>query len=229
MIQKLIILTSIFYFVYAAVDWSEDMNADKWNKQASDNINRILKQKLNRNIAKNLIMLIGDGMGITTVTAGRILKGQKQKRNGEEEITHMESLDHAAYSKTYNIDAQTADSAGTATAYLSGVKTRIGVVGLDGKTIYGDCKSSKFSKIESIAKWAHDAGKSVGIVTTTRITHASPSAVYAHSASRDWETYDGKNFNKGHFDDGCRDIASQLIESGSYINVKYFYKKIIVS
>ncbi len=121
--------------------------------------------------------------------------------------------------KTYNIDAQTADSAGTATAYLSGVKTRIGVIGLDGKTIYRNCKSSKNSKIESIANWAHAAGKSVGIVTTTRITHASPAGVYANSASREWEVYDGKVFTKQEYDDGCRDIASQLIDNGSYINV----------
>ena len=76
--------------------------------------------------------------------------------------------------KTYNIDAQTPDSAGTATAYLSGVKTRIGVIGLDGHAVFGDCKSSKGAEINSILDWAHRAGKSVGVVTNTRITHATP-------------------------------------------------------
>lgn len=109
------------------------------------------------------------------------------------------------------------DSAGSATAFLSGVKTRIGYIGVDGKA--DDCKTSKDSKLDTILKWAHDAGKSVGIVTTTRITHASPAAGYAKSVDREWETYDGKLFTEAIFNDGCRDIASQLIDNASYINV----------
>jgi alkaline phosphatase len=110
---------------------------------------------------------------------------------------------------------------------LCGVKTRIGLIGVDGKTIFGNCKSSKNSKIHSIVKWAHDAGKSVGIVTTTRITHATPAAAYASSASREWETYDGKIFSKQQFDEGCKDIASQLVDDASYIDVrKFLYQKL---
>ena len=93
------------------------------------------------------------------------------------------------------------------------------MIGLDGKTVYEDCESSKNSKIDSIARWAHDAGKSVGMITTTRITHASPSAIYAHSPSRDWEVFDGKVFNETHYKQGCRDIASQLVDNATYINV----------
>jgi alkaline phosphatase len=44
-------------------------------------------------------MFLGDGMGISTVTAGRILKVQLQGNNGEEEVTIMESLDHVGLSK----------------------------------------------------------------------------------------------------------------------------------
>ncbi len=122
--------------------------------------------------------------------------------------------------KTYNIDAQTPDSAGTATAFLCGVKTRIGVIGVDGKTIFNNCKSSKGSELDSIVKWAHDAGKSVGIVTTTRVTHATPASAYASSANREWETYDGNIYSKREFDDGCKDIAAQLIEKSPYIDVR---------
>lgn len=119
--------------------------------------------------------------------------------------------------KTYNIDAQTADSAGTATAYLTGVKTRIGVIGLDGQAI--DCKTSANSKVDSILKWAHYAGKSTGIVTTTRVTHATPAGCYAHVPDRDWEAFDGRTFTKEHQDAGCKDIAAQLVDDNSYINV----------
>ena len=156
-------------------EWpEEDKTPEKWINNAKETINSLLNRKLNGNIAKNLIMFLGDGMGIPTVTAGRIRKGQMRNKSGEEEITFMESLGNVALAKTYNIDAQTADSAGTATAYLCGVKTGISIIGLDGRAKQSDCKSSFNSKVDSILKWAHRAGKSVGIVSTTRVTHASP-------------------------------------------------------
>ena len=52
----------------------------------------------------------------------------------------------------------------------------MGVIGLDGTAV--DCKSSQNAKLESILKWAHYAGKSTGIVTTTRVTHATPAGAY---------------------------------------------------
>jgi alkaline phosphatase len=202
-------------------DWSGDEDPEKWRREAASTIKHALNYKENRNIAKNLILFLGDGMGITTVTAGRIYKGQQKKKNGEEEVTFMESLDHIALSKTYNIDAQTADSAGTATAFLTGVKTRIGVIGVDGTAIYGNCKSSLNANLDSILQWAYKAGKSTGIVTTTRITHATPAGAYANSPHRDWESYDNYKFGKPQYDDGCKDIAAQLIGNHSYINVLF--------
>ena len=203
-------------------DWSEDKHAEKWYHDARKTLHHNLNIRYNKNIAKNLILFVGDGMGVSTVTAGRIYKGQLKNRNGEEERTYMEKLDHSAFVKTYNIDAQTSDSAGTATAYLSGVKTRIGLIGVDGHAIYGDCKSSLNSHVDSIAKWAHDAGKSVGIVTNVRITHATPSAMYAHSPSRDWEAYDGTFFGHKEHLEGCKDIAEQLIDKSHHFNVYLF-------
>jgi len=224
--MKLIVFFLAISLVYVSqvsgfADWSEDQKPEKWFKNAKDHLDRLLKQKHNTNIAKNLIMFLGDGMGITTVTAGRIHKGQLKGQNGEEERTWMEKMDNQAFSKTYNIDAQTADSAGTATAYLSGTKTRIGVIGVDGFVQYDNCNSSKGHGLESIAKWAHEAGKSVGIVTTTRVTHASPAGCYAKTPHRDWEAYDNVYFTKKEFDEGCKDIAAQLIEDNSFINLVF--------
>jgi alkaline phosphatase len=59
-------------------DWRQDQFPDKWNSQAKQMIENILKKKVNNNIAKNIIVYLGDGMGLSTVTAGRIRKGQKQ-------------------------------------------------------------------------------------------------------------------------------------------------------
>ena len=91
----------LFSIVYCDTDWSEDINPQKWIKYSQDRIQQMLKRKINGNVAKNSIFFLGDGMGVATVTAGRIWKGQLQNKNGEEEITHMESLDHLALSKVF--------------------------------------------------------------------------------------------------------------------------------
>jgi len=82
-----------------------------------------------------------------------------------------------------------------------------------------DCDSSLNTKLDTILKWANKAGKSVGIVSTTRITHASPAANFANVAFRNWETFDGKKFTDEHQNKGCKDIAAQLIDDNNFINV----------
>lgn len=52
-------------------------------------------------------------------------------------------------------------------------------------------------------------GKSVGIVTTTRVQHASPAASYAHSVSRSW--YSDSDLPESAIEQGCVDIAAQLV------------------
>jgi alkaline phosphatase len=78
----------------------------------------------------NLLMIsihiLGDGMGIGTTTAARIFDGQSRGESGEENVLSWETFPYTALSKTYNTDAQVPDSAGTATAYGTGVKTREG-------------------------------------------------------------------------------------------------------
>ena len=65
-------------------------------------------------------------MGISTTTAARIFEGQTKHQSGEENVLSWEHFPYSALSKTYNTDAQIADSAGTATAFATGVKTNIG-------------------------------------------------------------------------------------------------------
>ena len=89
--------------------------------------------------------------------------------------------------KTYNTDKQVPDSAGTATALFSGVKTRSGMLGLDQQARDNVCdtKAIEAATVESIADWGTQSGREVGIVSTARITHATPAAMYAHSPIRD--------------------------------------------
>ena len=113
--------------------------------------------------------------------------------------------------QTYNTDTQVPDSAGTATAMFSGVKTRAGMLGLDSTAAYNVCApaSIEAASITSIADWAAGVDKDVGVVTTARLTHATPGAMYAHSPMRDWEA-DSKLPRDSN---GCTDIATQLLEA----------------
>lgn len=159
--------------------------------------------------AKNVILFIGDGMGISTVTAARIYEGQKRGQTGEENLLSFEKFPQTALIKTYNTDAQVPDSAGTATAMNAGVKTKIGFIGVSEQATRGDCTTGKANPLPSTAEAAKRAGLQVGIVTTTRITHATPAAVYGHSVSRDWEA--DKDIPVAERPEGCTDLAAQLV------------------
>src|SRR5690606_17325659 len=82
-----------------------------------------------RGRAKNVILFLGDGMSLTTVAAARILEGQRKGGSGEENRLSWETFPATAFSKTYNTDSQTPDSAGTMTAITTGVKSHMGSIG----------------------------------------------------------------------------------------------------
>lgn len=126
--------------------------------------------------------------------------------------------------QTYCTNAQVADSACSATAYLCGVKGNIQTIGVNGKVRYNNCEDSSNPKnhVNSIAGWAQKAGKSTGLVTTTRVTHASPAGIYAHVANRVWESdYDIRKTLDEEKSSSCIDIAQQLVKSplGQNLNV----------
>lgn len=201
-----------------------------WNTFAQRTLkNALTLQNLNRNKAKNLILFLGDGMGVPTVTAARILKGQLNGESGEETVLEMDKFPFVSLAKTYNTNAQVPDSAGTATAYLCGVKANEGTVGVSAAAVRSQCNTTKGNEVTSILRWAKDAGKSVGIVTTTRVNHATPSAAYAHSVDRDW--YSDNEMPTEALQDGCKDIARQLFENIPNIDVimgggrKYMFPK----
>lgn len=160
--------------------------------------------------AKNVIVFLGDGMSITTIAAARILEGQQHGESGEENRLSFETFPATALSRTYETDFQTPDSAGTMTAIMSGVKTRAGVIGVDQTGKRGDCAESRGHETVSALELAAAAGQAAGVVTTTRITHATPAATYGHLPDRDWEV-DTEMPEKARTD-GCVDFARQLVE-----------------
>lgn len=160
--------------------------------------------------ARNVILFIGDGMGLTTATAARILEGQMAGGTGEENLLAFEEFPHTALAKTYNSNQQTPDSAGTASAIMTGVKTRAGVINIGPDNRLGDCAGSHGQRLLSLSELARAAGLATGVVTTTRITHATPATTYARSAQRNWEV--DSAMPEQALADGCVDIARQLLE-----------------
>ena len=172
-----------------------------------------------RNKAKNIILFVGDGMGVSTVTAARILEGQMKGMMGEENNLSFDLFPFTGMAKTYNVDAQTPDSAGTMTAMMSGVKTDVGVIGVDEDIVRGDCSTVSGNELVTALELAEISGKSTGIISTARITHATPAATYAKSADRNWE--DISDMPAAAVDQGCEDIASQLVGFEDNLRMRY--------
>jgi len=164
-----------------------------------------------RGRAKNLILFVGDGMSLATIAAARILEGQRQGQSGEEHRLAWENFPDTALSRTYNTNSQTPDSAGTMSAMATGVKTRLGVLGIGQDAQRKDCKAALDARLLTLWELAASSGMATGVVTTARVTHATPAATFAHSADRSWEN--DTDLPTAARDAGCIDIARQMVES----------------
>jgi len=185
-----------------------------WFEDGQDHVEQASRRTWNNTpgAARNIILFLGDGMGPSTVTAARIYAGQQQGLNGEEYQLSFEKMPWAGLVKTYNTDAQVPDSAGTMSAIMTGVKTRSGVIGIDGRPLRGSCASyleTPGATMISALELAEIAGKETGIVSTARLTHATPAATFANAPDRNWEG--SQNLPEEARLLGCEDIASQLL------------------
>jgi alkaline phosphatase len=160
--------------------------------------------------AKNLILFLGDGLGLTTVTGARILEGQLHGGSGEENLLAFEHLPYVSLSKTYNTNQQTPDSAGTMVAIVTGAKTRAGVLGVDETVMRGDVDGVEGHRLRTLFEEAEARGLATGVVTSTAVTHATPAACYAHSPERGWE--DDSRLSAAAREVDFPDIARQLVE-----------------
>ena len=182
---------------------------EQWYEAGQADLRDNITQWPNIRRAKNVILFVGDGMGVTTVTAARILEGQLNGGSGEENALAFEELPYVALSKVYNTNQQTPDSAGTMTAMMTGVKTKAGIIGVNDYTERSNCASSLGNELTTYLEQAEAKGLSTGVVSTARITHATPAATYAHIPERNWE--DISDMPQQAIDEGCVDIADQLI------------------
>ena len=159
--------------------------------------------------AKNVIFFLGDGYGMTTMTAARIYAV------GEDGEMTIDTLPETAFVKTYSNDAQVTDSAPSMSAYMTGVKMNNEVLSMssdtqaispgvdtNGNALKNQCGPTNGTPVTTLAELAKAQGRSAGFVTTTRVTHATPAATYAHICHRDLEN----------------DIAAMLVPGGAGFN-----------
>jgi alkaline phosphatase len=114
---------------------------------------------------KKIILIVGDGMGPTHVTVARIIAG---------EASSFERFPVSGFMSTYSANSLVTDSAASATAFATGVKTNNGAVGVD----------AAGKPVESVLERAEQRGMATGVVTTTNFFDATPAAFAAHNASR---------------------------------------------
>lgn len=186
---------------------------ETWKQDGWKAIEQAKKVKIRNGKAKNVILFMGDGMGVSTLTAARILEGQLRGESGEENRLSFEEFPFSALSKTYSANQQTSDSAPTMDAIITGIKTNDGVISVNQNVALGDYKAVKGNETKTLIQLAEDGGFSTGVVSTARLTHATPAACYAHSAHRNWEC-DNDIFlaSKEAHAAKTADIASQLID-----------------
>lgn len=123
--------------------------------------------------ARNVILMVPDGMGLANVTATRIHKNGL----GGAPLS-FETLKHIGYQRTYSLDSTITDSAPAASAWACGEKFKGGEI-----CFHGDGRPVQ----PSVLELARRQGKATGLVATSAITHATPAAFGAHVRSRDCE------------------------------------------
>ena len=199
----------------------DSRSAEQWYSQGKERVQNRQTALIHNiqttrglNKPKNIIFVLGDGMGVSTLTAARIFVGQQHGKLGEEGALSFEHFPYSALVKTYNVDLQTPDSAGTMSALMTGVKTDEGIISLPDSVIRADCTSSVENPLPTFIDLAKAKGKSTAMVTTARVTHATPATTYAHSVDRNWES--DHAIPAIQKNQGCIDIASQFVDNQNH-------------
>lgn len=114
---------------------------------------------------KNVILMIGDGMGVAEVFAGLTANGGH---------LFLDNFKHVGFSKTQSADKYITDSAAGGTALSTGQKTYNGAIGVNTDTV----------AIKTLLEMAEEKSMATGLVSTSAITHATPASFIAHQGSR---------------------------------------------
>lgn len=178
-------------------------------------VERNARLEPDRRQARNVILFLGDGMGVATVTAARILEGQLAGLKGEENELSFEKFPYLAHSKTYQANQQVPDSAPTMSSIVTGRKTNDGSISIAPEVLGNDfaAAAKPENRPRTILERAEERGMWTGVVSTARLTHATPAACYAHTPARDGESdADLEKISPEALAAGYPDIARQLLD-----------------
>src|SRR5688500_6951411 len=114
---------------------------------------------------KNVIFLIGDGMGLPQITGAMYMNNNK---------TVFERFKNIGFHKSHSSDNLVTDSAAGATAFASGVKSYNGAIGVNPQK----------QPVTTLLEMAERKGMATGLLVTSSITHATPAAFFAHVTGR---------------------------------------------
>lgn len=144
-------------------------------RRMSHNQTEALKAAINNNKAKNVILFIGDGMGDSEITIARnYAEGAGGFFKGIDALPFTGQYTHYSLDKKTQKPNYVTDSAASATAWASGIKTYNGALGVD---VFG-------KDHQTLLELAKMNGKATGNVTTAAIQDATPAALYAHVTGR---------------------------------------------
>jgi len=167
-------LIVIAVFFLSSCDSSEGFKNGKYEKEIEVNTYQLTQTYTVEDIkpfedsifkAKNIILLIGDGMGVSHVFS--VMTANKDN-------SYFQKFDNIGFSKTASFNKYTTDSAAGGTAISTGHKTNNGAIAVD--------ENNK--PVKTILEIAEDNGLATGLVSTSSITHATPASFIAHQPQR---------------------------------------------
>ena len=169
--------------------------------------------------AKNIILLIGDGMGLAQLSASYYYLDQ---------ASNFSRFKHIGLHQNIPIGAKITDSASGATAFSTGYKSYNAAIGVDKDTIAR----------KTILEWAAEKGKKTGVIATSSITHATPASFYAHVANRNSHEAIADDFLEAPIDFAAgggfqffaertdkKDLINALTKKGYVVGTKGFAKR----
>jgi len=171
MLNRRIIMRKYFRFIVVFLVWSISSCAtlpnDKFEKRSTVS-------------PKNIILFIGDGMGVSHITAGKIVKG----------VLNLESFRYLGLLTTHSQNAFITDSAAAGTAMATGYKTYNGAISV----------SSERKPVKTVVEYAEGNGKSTGLIASCSLTHATPAVFVAHVERRSQEDLIAEQIAKSDID-----------------------------
>lgn len=138
---------------------------------------------------KYVFYFIGDGMGLNQINVTELYLASLKGKIGIEHLA-LADLPYATFANSFSASSDVTDSAAAGTALATGNKTKNSMLGVTADTV----------AVNSIAVWAKNSGKKIGICTTVNIDDATPAAFYTHQANRGARNAKGRELAASGYD-----------------------------